>query len=160
MAVKPLLILDVDGAVLPLPCGRRLDEPAPPGFRNARASGFPVWVPEVLDNELPGLANDFDLAWCTTWYEDANREVGPLFALPELPVLKAPASGRRWWKHDAVAKYAGQRPLVWADDDMTSSARRWAGGRSAPTLLLRPRPDEGISARHVARIRRFHEGLK
>ena len=150
MVTKPLLILDVDGVVLPLPRGRRMDgkEPAPAGYHNARAGGFNVWVPEHLQNELARLMNDFELAWCTSWMDGANDGVGALFGLPELPVLTAPPNGPwRWWKLNAVAEHAGQRPLVWADDDMTSSARRWAAARTAPTLLVRPRPEDGLSAR-------------
>ncbi len=151
---KPLLILDVDGVVLPyLPNLYR--GPAPPGFRDARAWGFNVWVPEHLPAALQALALRFEVVWCTDWEDAANTEAGELFGLPELPVLRADRAQRGWWKLRAVADYAGERPLAWADDQMSSSARHWASSRNAPTLLLRPRPDCGLSPRQLTLITRF-----
>ena len=153
---RPLLILDVDGVVLPyLPNLYR--GPAPPDFRDARAWGFDVWVPEHLPSALSKLAEYFDLAWCTDWEDAANTDVSPLFGLAtDLPVLHPDRRGSRgWWKLAAVREFAGDRPLVWADDHMSSGARRWAAARAAPTLLLRPPDDRGLSARQVAVIAGF-----
>ena len=154
---RPLLILDVDGVVLPYPPNLYRGD-APPGFRDARAWGFNVWVPEHLPPALRALAEVFDMAWCTDWEDAANSEVSPLFGLPtDLPVLHPDRRGTRgWWKLAAVQEFAGDdHPLVWADDHMTSAARRWASIRTAPTLLLRPPDDRGLSARQVALIAGF-----
>ena len=160
MPKKALLVLDVDGTVLPLP-PRRLGgslgrTSAPPGYRDARAWGFDVRVPEVLQRALPRFAEAFELVWCSSWLGEANREVGPLFGLAELPVLvPAPEPRRGWWKLRAVAEYAASSPLVWADDEMNSTARRWATARPAPTLLIRPAPERGISTRQLVLIEHF-----
>jgi hypothetical protein len=42
---------------------------------------------------------------------------------------------------------------------MSSAARRWGATRNAPTLLLAPRPDRGLSPRQLALIRRFASRL-
>jgi hypothetical protein len=156
---RPLLILDVDGVVLPyLPNLYR--GPAPPGFRDARAWRFNVWVPEHLPCALSKLAESFDLAWCTDWENAANSEASPLFGLAtDLPVLHPDRSSRGWWKLAAVREFAGDRPLVWADDHMNAAARRWASTRTAPTLLLRPPDDRGLSARQVALMTSFARRL-
>jgi hypothetical protein len=156
---RPLLVLDVDGVLLPyLPNLYR--GPAPQGFHDARAWGFRLWVPEHLPPALPTLAQRFEVVWCTDWEHAANDEARGLFGLPELPVLPARRQQAGWWKLAAVAKYAGERPLAWADDQMSSTARRWASSRNAPTLLLAPRPDRGLSARQLALITRFASRLE
>jgi hypothetical protein len=65
-----------------------------------------------------------------------------------------------WWKLAAVREFAGERPLVWADDDMSSAARKWASERQAATLLLRPPDDRGLSARQVTRIANFGSRIR
>jgi hypothetical protein len=151
---RPLLVLDVDGVLLPyLPNAHR--GPAPRGFHDARAWGFNVWVPDHLPPALPALAQRFEVVWCTDWEDAANTEARKLFGLPELRVLRAAPRQGGWWKLTAVAEYAGERPLAWADDQMSSATRRWASSRGAPTLLLAPQPDRGLSPRQLGLIRRF-----
>lgn len=118
---RPLLVLDVDGVLLPyLPnCYRG---PAPSGFHDARVWGFNLWIPDHLPPALPGLVQRFDLVWCTDWEDAANTNAGQLFGLPEAPVLRPDRGQSGWWRLAAVRDYAGERPLVWADDHMTSAA--------------------------------------
>ena len=158
-ASRPLLVLDVDGVLLPyLPNRHR--GPAPNGFHDARAWGFNLWVPDHLPPALPALAQRFEVVWCTDWEDAANTEARDLFDLPELPVLRAPRGQGGWWTLTAVAEYARERPLAWADDQIASAARRWASSRDAPTLLLAPRPDRGLSARQLGLITRFASRLE
>jgi hypothetical protein len=158
MTERPLLILDVDGVLLPLT--RDSSAPAPSGFRAARAWSFDVLVPVHLPSALGEFAASFELVWCSDWEHAANREVAPLFGLPELPTLtRGRGRGGGWWKLDAVREYAGERPLVWADDQMSSTARRWATERNASTLLLRPHRERGLSARQMALIAGFARRL-
>jgi hypothetical protein len=153
MSRRPLLILDVDGVGLPLP---KQPGPAPDGYRDARAWGFDVWVPEHLPAALSELAGHFELVWCTDWERSASEHVGPLLGLPELPALERDLyGGAGWWKLRAVRQFASDRPLAWADDQMTSTARRWARDRDAPTLLIKPDRRRGISPRQLNALAGF-----
>ena len=50
----------------------------------------------------------------------------PFPPLPFPPEAKVPA----------IAELVGDRPAAWIDDNHTEAGRRWAAGRSAPTLLV------------------------
>ncbi|MEO3856137.1 HAD domain-containing protein [Acrocarpospora sp. B8E8] len=126
---RPLILLDIDG------CLNRLGGPAP-GFQAYKCmlSGRTVNVllnpghgPKLLE-----LADETgaELVWATAWTYDANKTVGPLLALPELPVIDVhltpedePPGGT--WKLPAVAAFVNRRPFVWFDDDLTVLDSRW-----------------------------------
>jgi hypothetical protein len=57
--------------------------------------------------------------------------------------------GTAHWKLDALAEYAGDRPLAWVDDSMDESCYAWARDRRTPTLLVPCEPDVGITDAHV-----------
>jgi hypothetical protein len=167
---RPLLFLDVDGTLLPyLPRDADGATPPPPeGFELARAGGVDAWVPTHLREALPSLCQAFETIWCTDWEAAANPQVSPLFGMPgDLRVLfRGQSTTASWWKFAAVTAVAGDRPLVWADDDMRPSAREWARERDADTLVLTPAGTRGISPdelveivafarRHCVRIDRF-----
>lgn len=80
--------------------------------------------------------------------------VGPAIGLPTLAVVDC-ANVDSGWKFDAVARHAGQRPLVWLDDDFdlypAAGTRSCPGGETrspvwcgsiralgSPTLISRP----------------------
>jgi hypothetical protein len=156
---RPLLFLDVDGTLLPyLPRDADGVTPPPPeGFELARAGGVDAWVPTHLREALPSLCQAFETIWCTDWEAAANVQVAPLFGMPgDLPVLFRERSAKAgWWKFAAVTEVAGDRPLVWADDDMRPSAREWARQRDADTLALTPTGTHGLSRDELAEIVAF-----
>lgn len=122
---RPLLLLDVDGPLNPhaAPLDRRPDgytthRLRPTGWADRRP--LRVWLrPDHGASLLACVAElGCELVWCTTWNDDANRLVGPVIGLPELPVVDVGDPHRDpTWKFGAVERYAGSRPLAWLDDD-------------------------------------------
>jgi hypothetical protein len=68
------------------------------------------------------------------------------------------ASGH--WKLAAIDAYASSRPLAWVDDGFTEACERWAGARSAPTLLVSTVPARGLRSEHVSQLRTWASGLR
>lgn len=134
--VRPLLLLDVDGVLLPA-------RPAP---------GFDRWVGETLR----ALAERFELVWATAWEHRANTLLAPRYGLDTLPVIElgSPAGGATY-KLASVIEAVGDSALAWVDDDLNDDAFAWAESREAPTLLLRPKSTRGLAAGHVARLEQF-----
>lgn len=152
---RPLLLLDVDGVLNPYAAAA-----CPPGY--AEHELFPgeeaVRVCAAHGRWLAELATAFELVWATAWGEEANRLLAPLLRIPELPVIGfPPVPFRPRDKVPAIAGYAGPRPLAWIDDEFTAEARAWAGGRSAPTLLVGADPAEGLTRSAVDRCLRWAE---
>lgn len=54
-----------------------------------------------------------ELAWATTWEDLANRYIGPVLGLPELPVVLPCEYGA---KAGTVVPWTNGRPWVWFDD--------------------------------------------
>ncbi len=154
--MRPWLLLDVDGPLNPY---------AAPWFRSSRpAEGFTFHDLTIepgrsyrvaLNSEhgrwLRDAAAVADLAWATTWQEAANRLIAPALGLPQdLPVVRllgpfvgSPDYG---WKTDQVARWVGDRPFVWLDDEITerTRARLAATGGVGPHLARHVAPDVGL----------------
>lgn len=160
---RPVFALDVDGVL-----SNYAAKPATRAKRNTiEANGFTLWLGPDDGELLKRLVPTFELVWATTWEHDANTYVAPALGLPELPVIevgRTPVSRSDLlpvpkfsstfcsWKASAVLDYAGQRPLVWLDDEFNREDEAWARKRNArgwPTLLLRARPSEGLRPFHV-----------
>lgn len=134
--MKPLLLLDVDGVILPF------------------------WSQKVvpISLRLKELQTDFDLVWATFWENKANSAICPELDLPTLPVIEFfPKRYERdvTLKLDDVISYVEDRPLAWIDDDLYSDAREWAEAREAPTLLLRPFSEAGMQDAHFEILKDF-----
>ena len=76
------------------------------------------------------MADHFDLAWASTWLQDANHLVSPLLGLPtDIPVvpLRLPGfhSARRSWKAEQIAEWVGDRSFAWFDDEINRATREW-----------------------------------
>lgn len=150
--MRPLLLLDFDGPLNPY---RAKEIPA--GYvRHEIVEGEKIWV--VLLNpqhgvELNALAEMFDLVWATSWEHGANRLLGPLLGLPELPVIVWPPREsvsqvrRGSWKTPHIAEWAGDRPFAWVDDEVNRHDRFYlAKALRTAHLVHRVEPHLGLAA--------------
>ncbi|MEU5693842.1 hypothetical protein [Actinosynnema sp. NPDC020468] len=154
----PLLLVDVDG---PLNVWGASGRPAAfvehrwrVSWRRRRGA----WLDPSHGPRLLRVAAEVgaELAWCTTWEEDANRFVGPALGLPPLRVVGLRAwEGRSDWKFPAVGRFAAGRPLAWLDDDfgLFPAARdRFVARRREPTVLVDVDPAVGVTDADLAAV--------
>ena len=114
-----------------------------------------TWCPDH-PARFAQLSQMYDIVWATTWEHHANRTIGPLLGLPALPVVEFRDRGRGdTRKLPDVSRYAGDRALAWVDDHLYDDADRWAAGREAPTLLIRPTSTLGLSDDHFEQLVAF-----
>ncbi len=148
---KPLLLLDVDGVLIPYAAPEQ-----PPGFLQYTLLGEVVWLSPDHGALLRPLADRFQLMWATSWEHDANRLIAPIVGLPVLPVIEFPrdASGR-FPKFPTIERLVANQPLVWIDDELTPTIHAWALRRRIPTLLIDVDPAIGLTQDIVARIMGF-----
>lgn len=148
----PLLLLDVDGVLCPL--GDRGREPLI-DYGVAGESYLRYSVHTAA--RLRRLQESFRLVWATSWEEEANEVIAPLFDLPPLPVIvfNDDASEGESWKMPAIRDYVGDSPFAYVDDDIGADAFDWAAARSVPTLLLAIRGDRGLLAADVDELEHF-----
>lgn len=167
--MKPYLLVDIDGVLNPFaakptqrPDGYDTHRLTPAGWREP----LRVWLNPKHGPMLLALTDLVELAWATTWIEQANELIGPRIGLPELPVV--PVMQPSWsdrgphiWKLPAVKAYVGDRPFAWFDDDFTKADLAWAEERTAagfPTLLLPISPRIGIVQGDVDRVAAWAPG--
>lgn len=151
--MRPLLLLDFDGPLNP----HRADG-VPPGYeRHEITEGAKTW--RVLLNpahgvELNALADTFDLVWASSWEHGANRLLGPLLGLPELPTILWPDRTpvrRGSWKAPYVADWVGDRPFAWVDDEVGEPER----ARFPHALILPVDARGGLTGQHFAVLREW-----
>jgi hypothetical protein len=155
--VRPLVLLDVDGPLNPFAAKA---DAKPAGFREHgfRLSGWRkplrMWLNPDHGPALLAAAGPAELVWATTWEHQANTMIGPAIGLPPLPVIEFRGAA---WKYEAVARFAGERPLVWLDDDFDTagSAAFRAGRGTVPTELVRVDPKVGITGAELTAVRMF-----
>ena len=160
MAPLPYLLVDVDGVLAPI-----VFESAPPGFalhtvRAANGREYDVWLNPIHGAWLRTLAGSFAPVWATGWEHEAPRLLGPLLGLPEMPVIEftqPPVLGVPIWKLPDIISFVGDRPAAWIDDDIDAVVAQWARDRPAPTLLIRPDREIGLTEDHVRQLSEFGE---
>jgi hypothetical protein len=145
---RPLLFLDVDGTLLPFGGNTQRE---PPG---ATADSHLERLDPQLGVRLATLP--CELVWATTWEDEANTEVASRIGLPPLPVVHWPEPSAehehedQWfglhWKTRTVVEWAGGRPFIWVDDEITDADRKWVSthhhGRA---LLHHVAPSSGLT---------------
>ncbi|WP_164254039.1 hypothetical protein [Streptomyces sp. S4.7] len=136
--MRPLLFLDVDGPLNPYAAQ---PERRPVGYTTLRvpwnrgASAEPrglssrlrplrVWLNPDHGRALLRLG--YELCWATTWMDEANRWIGPVLGLPELPFVDFGGALFRdrpdgvHWKTVPLVEYADGRPFAWVDDEQNA----------------------------------------
>lgn len=161
---RPLLLIDVDGPLNPYaakptqrPEGYTTHRMMTDSWR-ARGARKPlrVWLNPGHGPALTALP--YELAWCTTWLDEANEWIGPHLGLPVLPVvpfqeLWSPRSDGTFWKTWDVVRWAEGRPFAWIDDEITDTDREYvAGVHQGPALLLTISPRTGLLPEHFEQL--------
>lgn len=122
---RPIVFLDIDGPLNLWTSGDRPDGFAEHRFRVSRwgRRRLRMWLNPAHGPMLLRLAErtGAELVWASTWSGPvANAMVGRALGLPELASISyvpGAALGDGRWKFPAVGRFAGDRPLVWFDDD-------------------------------------------
>jgi hypothetical protein len=151
---RPVLAIDIDGVISLF----GFDESMQPGGASKAPGEFHL-IDGILHcisletgPRLERLARSYELVWASGWEDRANDHLPGILGVPELPYLTFDGRaqfGTAHWKLDALDDYAGPRPLAWIDDSLDESCFRWAGERSAPTLLVATESDVGLLDAHV-----------
>lgn len=168
---RPLLALDVDGALSPVRRPHGVVERTWHDIEAVPHSPGPLHLSLSLGLELAAL--DVDIVWVTTWGDLANHHVAPALGWDPLPVLVDPnphppaAAGREVWKARAVDAYVVEHEppaLVWIDDllgversALRMTVDRWLeqGWPGIPSLLVGPDRHAGLSPDDLGQIRDF-----
>jgi hypothetical protein len=154
---RPVLLVDVDGVLNPW-----LATDCPPGFGEYDFfAGERVLLSPGHGELLLSLAHAYELVWATAWEHRANRLIGPVLALPELPVIEFPLDGRDLYfrKLPAVIEAVGDRPCAWIDDEHQPDHYTWAERRGVPTLIVDIDPARGLTSEIVTRLAEWAEAL-
>ncbi|GGU40628.1 HAD domain-containing protein [Streptomyces violascens] len=159
---NPLLLLDIDGVLNPFQAA----PPGPAGYHLhlMRPQSWIAQHPHLLSEDVPDLQVrlhpehgaelldlPFDLAWASTWEDDANRHISPAIGLPALPVINwtnpdhFPADGT-YFKTADVVSYAAGRPFAWVDDQIHQADRDYVSrNHPGPALLYDVDPEVGLT---------------
>jgi HAD domain in Swiss Army Knife RNA repair proteins len=154
----PLFLLDVDGVLNPYAASG-----CPPGYTEHEffPGEEPVRLCAAHGPWLQELATRFELTWVSAWGADANRLLAPLLGLPDLPVIGLPTVPfQPRDKLLPVAQYAGRRPLIWIDDQLSAEAHAWAARRGEPTLLIGIDPAEGLTRAVIEQTMRWADNRR
>ena len=148
---RPVLALDIDGVIFPLPKKPFGDLPTYPGWIQTRIANLPVSYDPELVSWLRGIQKDgVEIVWASDWEESA-LQVASTFSLGPIPMLDI--SGGRY---QAVSTYAAGRALVWCEDKpQSASVKEALRSRVPEALLVQPKRNLGLTANQRARISKW-----
>ena len=154
-----MLAVDVDGVISLFGFDGPINQA---GGRFHLIDGMAHCISEAAGPELLRLGAVYELVWATGWEERANDILPLLLGLPgELPALRFDGRARfgtAHWKLEALAEYAGDRPLAWIDDSLDESCHAWAAQRRAPTLLCPTESHVGLTEAHTEALLAWARG--
>jgi hypothetical protein len=122
-----------------------------------------VWLNPDHGPALTALP--FDLAWATTWEDEANHFVAPLLGLPALPYVEWPhprpnPGGGVFWKTPRIVEWARGRAFAWVDDEITDADLDWVRAHHPGSALLhRIDPRFGLTADDFALLANWEPTL-
>lgn len=151
---KPLLLLDIDGALSPY---IKIGEDGADDLwwvtgREGVAPQLPAW--------LDRLSQSFDLVWAASREDESNEIFGPAIGLGVLPVIHFTRGAQDdTAKLSNVLEFVGDRSFAWVDDDLFDDAYYAAQRHPSPVLLIRTRRLVGITHEHVAQLLKFAREL-
>ncbi len=156
---KPLLLLDVDGVLIPWQAKtaptnyQRFELQHRVGGTDTKERGL---LSPSLGTRLSLLGERFKLVWATGWEHEANRVLAPILGLPELPVIEFPRDEDGIFvKLVTVSKIPSSTSVVWLDDELTEVAKEWARTRSGATLLVDVDPRTGLTHEDLEKVSSF-----
>lgn len=129
----------------------------------ATTSSGAVYKVSVAPSDGPRLlATGCELIWATTWESDANKAIGPLIGLPELPVIDWVTKDhwtpeRLYWKTKRIVSWMNENrpgiPFLWLDDEVTKRDRVFIEESCAPgSGILLISPKFGLEEGHFEHI--------
>ena len=130
----------------------------PPEGRYVSVDGIIHLLSRNAAEALIGLAEQFELIWCSGWEEKADEYLPLALGLPAgLRHLSfepgEAARPPRHWKLGSIDSFAGRhRPLAWVDDAHDQSCHMWAEARPGPTLLVTTDPATGLTSEQAAQL--------
>ena len=145
------LYLDVDGVISPV------THHEPGDFSDWQDEQFFRYSPQMV-----ALLSSLEVTphWLTTWREQANTVLTPIFNWEPLDVLERHPE-LFWWKLESLGRIQRcDEPFIWIDDELDE---RRADGYAdilleryrAPFLLISPDPHVGLSLRDIDTIEEF-----
>lgn len=156
----PLVLLDVDGVLNPLERSAGYQRyRANPNGTVYRLLLNPRHGPMLL--ELAERAGA-ELVWASYWCADANDWIGPRVGLPRLRWVPIPPRDPAYtyggWKARHVARWIGERPFVWLEDEAdVPDALAGAHGLGDHHVVYVD-PSTGLTGEHVEQARAWLAG--
>ena len=151
---RPLLLLDIDGALSPM---------IEPGELTAQAFYWPTRdnaVDPHLTQWLERLGEEFDLVWATSWEDEANEIFGPALGLEQLEVIHFTHGVMDdTAKLACVREFVGERSFAWIDDVLYEDAY-WFARNHGRAMLVRTKSRVGLTVEHVDALVEFARSLK
>lgn len=157
---RPLLFIDIDGVLNRLVhhlSHAQKDYVAREVFNRRLGRTFTLFMDPADGPRLLSLTDVVDLAWGTTWEDEANESIGPWLGLPELPVaVREPGELA---KAAGVMREAGDRPFAWLDDDLGHMRTDLLAEHPQPTLPIHVDPITGLTDAHIRQVRQWAENV-